>query len=113
MISIDKVRKYALSLPESEEVEHWGKPSFRINNKIIAIIQEDGITLTVKTTGEDRLIFTTMDSKTYRIPDSFSNLNYMHVNLNTVDPEELKGLILKAWRSLAPKRLVKQYSDLK
>ncbi|WP_159888706.1 MmcQ/YjbR family DNA-binding protein [Paenibacillus puerhi] len=111
MISINEVQEYILSLPESKEVSHWGKSSYRINNKIFAVLQEDGITLTIKTIEEDRTIYTTMDSETYAIPESFSNMKYMHVNLNTVEPEEIKGLLLKAWGSIAPKKLVKAYGE--
>jgi hypothetical protein len=109
MMSVEEVRAFALSLPESEEIEHWGKPSFRIRNKIFAVIQEDGVSLVVKTAGEDRLIYTTMDSKVYSIPRSFSNLNYMIVNLDLVNSKELRGLLIKAWSSIAPKKLVKEY----
>lgn len=111
MITVDQVRSYALSLPESKEIEHWGKPSFRINNKIFAVVQEDGINLTVKTVGEDRMIFTTMNPEIYKVPESFSNLNYVLVNMTLVEPQELKGLLLKAWSSIAPKRLVKEYFE--
>lgn len=85
--------------------------SFRINNKIFATFQPDGITLTVKTVGEDRAIYTTIDPETYKIPEAFSNLNYMHVNLNTVSSEELEGLILKAWKSVAPKKVIKTFNE--
>jgi hypothetical protein len=111
MMSTDEVRKFALSLPEAKEVEHWGKPSFRINNKIFTVIQEDGRTITVKTTAEDREVYTTMDPETFTIPDSFSSLNYMHINLETANPEEIKGLIEKAWINVAPKRLAKAYLE--
>jgi hypothetical protein len=109
MMSVEEVRTFALSLPESMEIEHWGKPSFRIRNKVFAVIQEDGVSLDVKTVGEDRLIYTTMDSKVYSIPRSFSNMNYMIVNLDLVNSEELRGLLIKAWSSIAPKKLVKEY----
>jgi hypothetical protein len=111
MISVDDVRAFALSLPESEETGHWGKPSFRIRNKIYAVVQEDGVSLVVKTSGEDRMIYTSMDPHIYSIPKSFSNLNYMIVNLKLVHPVELRGLIVKAWSSIAPKKLVKEYSQ--
>lgn len=97
MIKLNEVQEFMLSLPESKEVSHWGKPSYRVNNKIFAVLQEDRITLTIKTIGDDRTIYTTMDPETYSIPETFSNMNYMHVNLNTVDPVEIKGLLLKAY----------------
>lgn len=105
------IRKYALSLPLSTEVEHWGKASFRVNKKIYAVLQNDGVTLTVKTTKEERMMYTSMDPDTFSIPESFSNLNYMHVNLKCVDFNELKGLLFKAWTTVAPKKLVKQYIE--
>ncbi|WP_258881302.1 MmcQ/YjbR family DNA-binding protein [Paenibacillus sp. sptzw28] len=113
LISINEAREFILSLPETVEIDHFGKPSFRINNKIFATIQPDGITLTIKTVGEDRTIYTTMDPETYRIPETFSKLNYMHINLYTASPEELKGLLNKAWRSVAPKRVVKAFDESK
>lgn len=102
-----------MTLPETKEIDHFGKLSFRINNKIFAIIQPDGNTLTVKTDEEDRAIYTTMDPETYIVPDAFSNLNYMNINLNTVTPKELKGLLIKAWNNVAPKRLVKAHDASK
>lgn len=111
MIAAEEVRKFALSLPESEEIEHWGKPSFRIKNKIFAVIQEYGVTLVLKTSGEDREIYTGMDPNVYSVPKSFSKLNYMVVNLELADPEELRGLIIKAWSSIAPKKLVKAFQN--
>ncbi|TVX98682.1 MmcQ/YjbR family DNA-binding protein [Cohnella terricola] len=111
MTTIESVRHFSLSLPESKEINHWGKPSFRVNNKIFAVIQDDGFTLTVKTVAEDRSMLTTLDPETFKVPDSFSNLNYMNINLTRVEEKELKGLILKAWSSIAPKKLVNKYFE--
>jgi hypothetical protein len=108
MMSVEEVRTFAMSLPESEEIEHWGKPSFRVKNKIFAVVQEDSVSLVIKTTGDDKHIYTTMDASVYSIPESFTKLNYMIVNLELVDPEELRGLLIKAWCSMAPKKLLKE-----
>ncbi|MCQ6557180.1 MmcQ/YjbR family DNA-binding protein [Paenibacillus mendelii] len=110
MMTAEEVRAFALSLPEAQEQEHWGKPSFRVGKKIFAVIQEDGLTLTVKTTAEDRMAYTTMDPLTFSIPASFSNLNYMVVQMNRIDPNELRDLLMLGWRLVAPKRLVKLMS---
>ncbi|MFD0674903.1 MmcQ/YjbR family DNA-binding protein [Cohnella sp. GCM10027633] len=109
MISIAEIRKYAMNLPESMEVEHWGKPSFRMKNKIFAVLQEDGVTLTLKTSAEEREIYTQLDPRIFRVPETFSNLNYMHVNTELINPEEARLLLLKAWKSVAPKKLIKEF----
>jgi len=109
MISIHEIRNYIMKLPESHEVEHWGKPSFRLKNKIFAILQEDGVTLTIKASIEDREIYTQLEPEIFQVPEKYSNLNFLHVNMKLIDPEEAKLLILKAWRSVSPKKLIKDF----
>jgi hypothetical protein len=50
MVTTDEVRSLALSLPEAVEHDHWGKPSFRVQNKIFVVLQPDGVSLVIKTT---------------------------------------------------------------
>lgn len=111
MMTLSKVRKLALSLPETEEIEHWGKASFRMNNKIFLVIQEDMKTVTIKTTKEERELLTGLDPMTYRIPETFSNLNYMHINLETAKEDEVIQLIKSAWGIVAPKKISKAYFE--
>jgi len=109
VVTIDEVRILALSLPETEEVEHWGKPSFRVRNKIFAVIQLDGVSLVTKTTQDDRLAYTTMAPEVYRIPDSFSNLAFMNVRMDRIDSNEFRNLLTLAWSLVSPKKVVKAY----
>ncbi|ALA51445.1 MmcQ/YjbR family DNA-binding protein [Shouchella clausii] len=109
MVTIDQVRQLALSLPETEEVEHWGKPSFRVRNKIFAVIQLDGVSLVIKTTKDDLLAYTTMAPEIYRIPDSFSNLAFMIVRMDRVDSGEFRDFLMLAWSLVSPKKVVKAY----
>jgi len=103
------VRQIALSLPEAEEATHWGKASFRVRKKIFTIIQSDLRTITVKTTSEEREIYTRANPETYSITESFANMNYMHINLDTAPDEEVITLIQSAWCNVAPKKLVKEF----
>lgn len=102
----DEVKSIALSLPDAELREHWGKPSFRVRDKIFAVIQPDGVSLVLKTTKDDRHAFTTMAPDVFAMPDSFANLAYMVVRLDRVDPAECRELIIQAWRLVSPKRTV-------
>ena len=109
MVTADEVRRFALSLPEAAERAHWGKPAFNVRNKIFAVIQEDGASLVVKTDKDDRMMLTAMDPQAFSVPASFSNLNYMLVNMRHVDFDELRGLLINGWRLVAPKRLIAEY----
>jgi hypothetical protein len=111
MVTADELKRWALALPETEQTDHWGKASFRVRNKIYAVIQLDRVTAVIKTTLEERAAYTSMEPEVYQIPDSFSNLAYMTVRLDRADSEELRMLLTKAWKLAAPKKLVKAYEE--
>ncbi|MFC5405850.1 MmcQ/YjbR family DNA-binding protein [Cohnella soli] len=107
MMTVQEVRDYCLSLPETIESEHWGKPSFRIRNKIIAVIQPDGYTVTIKSTAEDKAYYAEIEPSVYRIDESYATVHYLNVHLPLAERAEVQGLIRKAWCAFAPKKLVK------
>lgn len=39
---ITRVRKICLALPEADEVEAWGEPTFRVRNRIFAMFASEG-----------------------------------------------------------------------
>lgn len=109
VVTAEEARLISLSMPEAEEQDHWGKPSFRVRNKIFAVIQEDGISMAVKTTSDTRTVYTTMDPDVYSVPASFSNLNYMIVRMDLISSAEFRDILIQAWRCVSPKRLLAAY----
>jgi hypothetical protein len=99
-ITIDEVRNLALSLPETKEENHWGKPSFRVRGKIYAVIQEDQTSLVAKTTKDQRLANTTMAPDIYSVPDRFQNLNYMKVRIDRIPINEFRSVLIHACPTL-------------
>ncbi len=41
MTDLQTVRELALALPEVEEYDHWGRPSFRVRGKIFVTFWPD------------------------------------------------------------------------
>ncbi|WP_437506390.1 MmcQ/YjbR family DNA-binding protein [Sorangium sp. So ce1099] len=108
MISSDDLRRLALSLPEAEVQDHFGKPSFRVRGKIFAThwVQEEAAVL--------KLSLEEQDSLARAQPDVFSVTPWGHqgwtrVELRRVDPALLEELLVGAWRRVAPKRTVAQW----
>lgn len=64
--------------------------------------------MVVKTTPGDRMAYTVMDPTVFSLPENFSKLNYMLVQMNLVDSEEIQGLLIQGWRLVFPKRGVAQ-----
>ena len=54
MITADKLRRAALSLPEAEERETWGHPTFRVRDKMFAARSDDGRRASVRTTRQEQ-----------------------------------------------------------
>lgn len=109
MITTDTVRQLALALPEVEEHDHWGKPSFRIRKKIFATPWEKERRTVLK------LPLSEQTAVAAAQPEVFSYGPWQHqgwtfVELAKVDAEMFRRLLSTAWCNVAPKRLVKAYN---
>lgn len=109
MITADAVRAAALALPEAVEQAHFDKPSFRIRNKIFAVLQPDGVSLLVKAERADIVALTGSEPDIFSTPPGFGHLSYMLVRLDRIGRDELERLLVQAWRCVAPKRLAAAY----
>lgn len=110
-VTIEEVRKLAMSLPETTEESHFDKRSFRVRGKIYAVIQEDLISLVVKTTKEERLAAVTLAPEIYSVTDGFQNLNYMKLQLDRISLDEFRPVLIHAWRLVVPKSIAKEYEN--
>ena len=105
------VRKLALELPEAEERETWGTPTFRVRNKIFAMFAEGGTEVWVKSTHDEQRALVAMDADTYFWPPYVGPSGWVGVRFRTADRDELGELLVEAWRMTAPKRLVTAFDE--
>jgi len=106
-------RKLALALPETEERAHMNHPDFRVGGKVFATLgYPDKSHGMVKLSPEEQHYF----SKDY--PDAFIPVNgawgcrsATRVVLKAAKKETLRKALEAAWRSTAPKRLVRVAKD--
>lgn len=100
------MRKIALSLPEVEERSHFEKPDFRVCNKIFAGLSRDGRRANVKLTPElQALILDAKPDAYFPAEGGWGRSGWTYVELAEVEVDELKELVLEAYRIVAPKRL--------
>jgi hypothetical protein len=109
MSTADELRKVALSLPEAEERETWGHPTFRVRDKLFAALSDDGVQGTVKATKPEQAALVAADPQTFGVPAYVGRHGWVSIQLATVDPRELRELVVEAWRQTAPTRLVAAY----
>lgn len=102
----DDLRDIALALPEAEERLTWGShPTFRVRDKIFAILSEDGESASIKATLAEQSALIATDPATFGVASHVGRYGWISVRLAGVDPEHLRELLIEAWRQTAPKRM--------
>ena len=109
MITADELRRVVLSLPEAEERETWGHPTFRVRDKMFAALSDDGRLASVKATRQEQAALIAAAPETFGVPAYVGRHGWVSIQLATVDPTELGELVVEAWRQTAPRRLVAAY----
>lgn len=110
MVSIDTVRKLALSFPETDEHPHFERKAFRVKKKIFATLLEKDHTLNLMFTPEDQSVFCAFDKTViYPVPNKWGLKGWTTVNLKKVKPGMLKDALTVAYCNKAPKKLAEQF----
>jgi hypothetical protein len=105
----DYFRSLALSLPEACERETWGRPTFRVRERIFAMLAPDGGSVSIKATKEAQAALIGSDPEIFSIPAYVGVHGWVGVDLRRVDREELRELVTEAWLMTAPKRLTRDF----
>jgi hypothetical protein len=105
------VRKMALALPEAVEQETWGTPTFRVRKKIFVMFAEGQREAWIKSTHDEQRALTQMDPETFFVPPYVGPSGWIGVQFRTADRDEVRELIIEAWRLTAPKRLVASFDQ--
>jgi hypothetical protein len=102
----DRVRKLALDLPEVEEGPSYGTPGFRVAGKLFARLHQDGESLVIRIEEPDRRLRMETDPAVFYITDHYRDYPWMLVRLAHVHDDDLKDLLMEAWKLMAPSRLL-------
>lgn len=98
-------RKLALSLPEAEERVTWGQPTFRVRNRMFALLTGEGESASLKAVREAQAALIGSDSEIFFKPAYVGAHGWVGVRLALVEAVELRELVIEAWLLTAPKRL--------
>jgi hypothetical protein len=95
----------ALSLPEAVEVDHHGRPSFRVGGRIFATLPDDE---RVNVMLDEGGILTALEVAPEACERVFwgSRLRAVGVSLKRADGRLLERLLREAWEEKAPVRLL-------
>ena len=106
MISPDRFRALALSLPEAAEAPHFENTAFLAGKKIFATLNEPAGRATLKLSPEDQGLYSLIDKEIiHPVPNKWGHHGWTHVILARVDEELLLEVLTVAYCTVAPKRL--------
>lgn len=115
---LKKVREICLSLPETTEKEAWSAPTFRVKKKMFAMFvnnhHDDGrVALWVDAPPGDQELLVAADAVRFFVPPYQGPFGWIGVRVD-LDPdwEEVRELVVEAWRTSAPKSLLAQLDTL-
>lgn len=110
MVTAAQLRKLALALPEVEEKSHFGKPDFRVRNKIFGGLSADGRQATLKIVSKLQSALVQGRPEVFSFaPGAWGRSGWTYVELAHAQRTELAELVVAAWRLIAPKALVAKY----
>ena len=111
--TVDDVRAIALSLPRAYEVLVRDRVKFRVGQIVFAALSRDETVLGFGFPRDERAALVAAEPTKFRLPSRASDLRYQWVeaSLERLDVEELRELIVDAWRMCVPKGVAAAFDD--
>ncbi|MEP7272388.1 MAG: MmcQ/YjbR family DNA-binding protein [Acidobacteriota bacterium] len=108
-----RVRHICLALPEAEEKEAWGSPTFRVKKKLFAMFVSnhhgDGrIALWLKAAPGVQAMLVEADPEKFFVPPYVGPGGWIGVHLNKNSDEEVRSHVVQAYRQIASPKLIAQ-----
>ena len=110
MVTVDDVRRLARTLPRSEEALVRDRVKFRVGRIVYLAFSRDETTMGFGFPKEEREALVASDPGKFLMPER-SDLRYHWavVRLAAIDEEEMREIVLEAWRMCVPKRVAAEY----
>jgi hypothetical protein len=105
------VRRIALDLPETSEEPWYGTPGYKVAGRGFLRLRteaEGGLLVFVADLGEKAALLSGNPDAFYTTPH-YDNYPTVLVNLDAVDLDELRELIIESWRQKARRKLRAAY----
>lgn len=103
-----RLRAICLALPEAEERETWGDPTFRVRDKIFAMEKRgDGrLSLWCKAPEGSQAVLVGADPERFFVPPYVGHKGWVGMRLDkSPDWNEVQALVRRSYRLIAPRPL--------
>jgi hypothetical protein len=106
MVTIDDVRGLAITLPRSYEALVRDRVKFRVGRIVYLAFSRDESLMGFAFPKEEREALVASEPEKFMMPKpSDMRYHWVVVRLNAIDEEEMREIVLEAWRMVVPKRV--------
>jgi hypothetical protein len=112
VVTVDDVREIALSLPRAYEALVRDRVKFRVGRIVFASLSPDETVLGFGFPREERAALIASEPEKFFWPiQSDMRYQWVRVWLAAIDQDELRELVVNAWRMTVPKKVWQEYLD--
>jgi hypothetical protein len=112
MVTVDEVRRVALSLPRTEEKLIRDRVKFRVGRIVYVAVSPEETTMGFAYPKEERDALVAAEPARFLLPvASDLRFNWVQVRLAAVDAGYARELVTEAWRMVVPKRVAAAHLD--
>ena len=109
MVTIDTLRKLALSFPEATEDPHFEKISFRVKKKIFATYDDELKRACIKLSEIDQDAFSAADKTIiYPVDNKWGKQGWTLIEMEKVNNDLFADALTTAYCEVAPKKLAEK-----
>jgi hypothetical protein len=112
MVTIDKVRRVATSLPRTTEHVVRGRVKFRVGSIVYLAFSRDEKTMGFAFPKEWRAALIDAEPDTFHMPEPADvRYNWVCVRLEAIDQAKMRKLVTEAWRMVVPRSVAVAHLD--
>ena len=109
-VTIDDVRPFALSLPRAYEALVRDRVKFRVGQIVFVAFSRDETLMGFGFPKEEREALVASEPDKFQMPErSDMRYNWVVARLDALDLQEMRELVLDAWRMCVPKSVAAQH----
>lgn len=104
----ERLRAICLALPQAGEKEAWGDPTFRVRDRIFAMIKtgDARVSMWCKAPPGSQQVLVGADPETFFVPPYVGPIGWIGMRLDREpDWDEVKAIVIRSYRLVAPKKL--------
>ncbi|MFZ1988410.1 MAG: MmcQ/YjbR family DNA-binding protein, partial [Alphaproteobacteria bacterium] len=110
-VSWAKVQKIAREFPGVVDASAHGRSGFKVGKKFLLAFNEEENAIGIRISFDERELLMSTAPKIYYVTDHYRPYPSVLVSLDHVSEKEIRALIERRWRDLAPAKLAKAYDE--